>query len=541
MKIGIYCRVSTEEQKTKGISIIDQEERGIQFCLKNKYEYEVFNDSGLSGELSPENRPELNKLIEKIYLKEIDGVFVVDFDRLSRDEKFGFVFKKILTDNQIKLFDLSGELNLEDESQDLLLGIKILLSSFEIKKLKVRIKRSLERSVINGRVNGGLIPYGYTKGEDKQLIIDEVESKVVKLIYQLSIQGKGTKVISNYLNDNNIPTKRNNVLNGHLLVKGVRKTEFKWRDSVIYNILTNTIYIGERKFKGNIYPSPIIIEKEKFNLVQELLKTRKNLKDTSNVYFYLLKGLLFCKCGNRLYGHRSINLSKKNYYGCSSSRHKNEGCGTTKGINIDYLDDLILKNVLNIEDDVNEFFSWYETSDINVYLNDLLTKTIKEEELFKQKINNLIELGLDGNIEKSIFNTKMEELNNKLKEIKETKLKYLKELTLNEKKDDIKKVIKELVNKIKVENDLYIKREYIRGIIDRIDINWEEEEQRHIIRLSYKIDELTEYRLERDLEINYQKSGFILNRDKEIKNKLVIKKFLSNNNTILENPSVKVI
>ena len=72
------------------------------------------------------------------------------------------------------------------------------------------------------------------------------EKALFQLIYQLSIQGKGTKVISNYLNDNNIPTKRNNVLNGHLLVKGVRKTEFKWRDSVIYNILTNTIYIGER-------------------------------------------------------------------------------------------------------------------------------------------------------------------------------------------------------------------------------------------------------------------------------------------------------
>jgi DNA invertase Pin-like site-specific DNA recombinase len=65
MIIGIYCRVSTEEQSKKGISILDQEKRGIDFCNSNGYKYEIFNDAGLSGELSPDDRPELNKLLEK--------------------------------------------------------------------------------------------------------------------------------------------------------------------------------------------------------------------------------------------------------------------------------------------------------------------------------------------------------------------------------------------------------------------------------------------------------------------------------------------
>ena len=79
----------------------------------------------------------------------------------------------------------------------------------------------------NGKVGGGLlINYGYTKDENKMLVIDPVESKVVKLIYQLCLEGKGTKVISNYLNENNIPTKRMNVKNSSMKVKGKKKINF---------------------------------------------------------------------------------------------------------------------------------------------------------------------------------------------------------------------------------------------------------------------------------------------------------------------------
>ena len=82
MRIGIYIRVSTDEQKKVGISLRDQEQRGIEFCLRNGYEYEVFSDGGYSGSLGIEERPQLNRLVEKILLKEreIDGIFIVDID-----------------------------------------------------------------------------------------------------------------------------------------------------------------------------------------------------------------------------------------------------------------------------------------------------------------------------------------------------------------------------------------------------------------------------------------------------------------------------
>ena len=52
---------------------------------------------------------------------------------------------------------------------------------------------------------------------------------------------------------------------------------FLWRDSVIYKILTNSIYKGERLFVGKVYNSPVIISPEIFDSVQLLLKKRNYL------------------------------------------------------------------------------------------------------------------------------------------------------------------------------------------------------------------------------------------------------------------------
>jgi DNA invertase Pin-like site-specific DNA recombinase len=531
MKIGVYIRVSTELQQQKGISIDDQRMRGIEFCEKNNYEYKVYDDGGFSGELSIDERPGLNQLFEDIYLGEINGVYVVDFDRISRDEKDGFVIKKTLLEHNIKLFDTSGEINLQDETQDLLLGIKILLSSFELKKLRVRIKRSLERSVSEGRAGGGpLINYGYRKDENKILVIDEVEAEVVKLIYQLSIEGKGTKVIANLLNENQIPTKRASSKTGYMMVKGARKTEFIWRDSVIYRILTNPLYKGIRIYKDKEYKAPQIIDVEKFDLVQQLLKTKKNYKDTTNKYFYLLKGLIYCsECNSRFYGRKRKDLSD-NQYICSSQRYTGEFCGT-RGINIDYLNELVINQLIQLTDDVRKFYEYYETTDQSRKNMILLKKTREEEIKLTQQIEKLLDVYTEGNIKKEFLNKKMEELNKKLDETHKAKSFYLYELGFLDKKEDVIRIIEEHINELKKATQDEIKRNIIRALVKRIKIIWEPNIKSHIINIDYKIDSLTQFQLNKKIDITYKVDGWRFSNRKIFKQDINIRKVIGQNET----------
>ena len=65
MKVAIYCRVSTENQYQKGVSIKDQKQRGIEFCIEKNYEYEVFEELASSGTKPVEERPKLFELLKR--------------------------------------------------------------------------------------------------------------------------------------------------------------------------------------------------------------------------------------------------------------------------------------------------------------------------------------------------------------------------------------------------------------------------------------------------------------------------------------------
>ena len=517
MKIGVYCRVSTDEQNKNGVSLFDQEERGKEFCIKRGYEFEIFSDGGLSGELKIEERPSLNILMDKILAKpkEIDGVYVVDFDRLTRDTETGFLLKKTFQEENIKLYDSNGEVNLEDESQSLLLGIKILLSSFEIKKLKVRIKRSLERNVIEGKVGGGkLMNYGYRKGENKLLEVDESEAHVVRYIYNLCIQGLGTRKIAEKLNEEGIPTKRMSIggFPMNMKRKGIELIDFKWKDSVIYRILTNPIYKGNRMYKDNFYPCPNIISEEEFELVKITLFNRKNFKDTTNKYFYLLKGLIYCpNCNNRFYGRKRADLSD-NQYICSSQRNSTF-CGN-RGINIDKLDELIWKTIMVLPKDVKNLL--VDNNDEYVSKLKQTIETISKQQIqLLNKKSKLIQLFTEDELGHDFIKPELEKIRVKHVELTEKlRMKNI-ELSMLDNKSELINLLTKQINSLKKGKvDEETKQKIIRIYVKRILVKWDSINQKHFVAVDLSLSEKTNIQIEKIFNINYKKTGCVYSVNK---------------------------
>ena len=73
MRIGIYCRVSSYSQKSEGYSIDNQRVRGIEYCDKMGYDYEIFEDV-ISGSIV--NRKGLDELFGKVLMGEINGIIL---------------------------------------------------------------------------------------------------------------------------------------------------------------------------------------------------------------------------------------------------------------------------------------------------------------------------------------------------------------------------------------------------------------------------------------------------------------------------------
>lgn len=530
--LGIYIRVSTDKQVDSGISLRDQKERGINYATLIGWSFEIFEDAGLSGTLSSKDRPRYYQLMEMVDSGKIGGIWVVDIDRLTRTED-GQVLISSLKLSGVKIIENGVEKNLMNPDVEAMVRIKSIFASYEVQKMSERIRKSLEKNARDGKVSGGPIqPYGYKK-ENKILVINEDESEIVKRIFKLSLDGLGTRVIAGILNDEGIPTKRSGELKGYLEVRGKRKTTFKWKDAVVYHILTNSLYKGLKKYKNLELESPIIIEPNVFDIVQQNLSIKNRFKKDKK-YFYLLKGLVYCgdpNCRGSFYGRKREDLSD-NQYCCISSRDKKGFCGN-RGISIDKLDVIVWEQVKDLEPQINKFFKWYEKTDQikNVKREyDILSNHLKK---LNDEYGNLIVMGAKGNIKVDIIETQVEIYNQKINKLENRLSELSPQLTILDNKETIKNIVRVYIERIKKEdiNDEE-KQKIVRSLIDRIYIKWNDNtgvrpspipRPKHQIKIYYKIDALSSFKLINDLEIGYDKMGWRYDNIGTLKNELIIK------------------
>ncbi len=133
------------------------------------------------------------------------------------------------------------------------------------------------------------------------------------------------------------------------------------------------MYIGERKFKGEVIDCPAIIDKETFKQC-ESIRLNKNTKGSTK-HIYLLKDLLKCKCGRNMVG---INKSDEKVYKCSSRLRTNNSCGS-KGINIKLIESTIFHQVLLS----SQLINFLRGS------RDLKKEILSEIEMLNLEMNNL--------------------------------------------------------------------------------------------------------------------------------------------------------
>lgn len=112
-----YARFSTDMQREESI---EAQVRAIEdYCSKNGYNLiKVFADRGISG--TKDNRPEFQKMIDECKqasnIRNFDVVIVHKLDRFARNRFDSAIYKKVLKENNIKLYSVLENLNDSPES-----------------------------------------------------------------------------------------------------------------------------------------------------------------------------------------------------------------------------------------------------------------------------------------------------------------------------------------------------------------------------------------------------------------------------------------
>jgi site-specific DNA recombinase len=197
--VAAYCRVSTLEQKKKGHGI-DIQKRDIERYAED-YGLSVENfyvDEAKSG--ISERRVALNKLVRNCKSGDVGAVIVSSLDRLSRDLRFTENLLYDLKKIGVKVFIADMPHYDGNNRKDVLIRqIKEAIAEENRKEIIERLKKGREERIRKGCMAGGTLPYGYARqGREIKKNLQEVE--VVKVIYALSSQYKGSGEIADCLN-----------------------------------------------------------------------------------------------------------------------------------------------------------------------------------------------------------------------------------------------------------------------------------------------------------------------------------------------------
>lgn len=489
--LGIYCRISREKEEGKDRSIADQEGLGIELAQNLKTSYKVYIDEGYSGTLENiKDRPAFSNMIDDIQDGIIDSVFVFDQSRLERNPQIRYFIKKIFRENNVRLFTNNGEIDMNNDEGEMLGDILSVYNQYFVKLTSKKIKSVLKRNAKEGKAHSSIFPYGFGKDDKGYLIVNEEEAEIVKRIYNESLQGLGTNKIAERLNEDKILTRYNKIKEGTLRIKNKytkkvtekNKTEIKWAGNTVRGIITNPIYKGERRFGGETFKCPMIIDPDLWNEVNNHIHKNRNNSGKKVDHKYLLKGLLECAhCGRNMYGRTRIG-KKDNYYMCSSKRLKGEHC-ENRSINIDVLDDVIwsmlfteyeTKNAILKDENQSEFDKITALSEEilelekmkNSYLSDnkravelVIRGILGEEEVRATMDSNKLKIAdFDIKISNLKEELKFENNANELKKTLSIDLKLFKEATPFNKRQEI---IRKYIQRIKIYFDKEIEHYYL--------------------------------------------------------------------------------
>ena len=226
--LGIYTRLSREDEASN--SIANQQREGKAFANSKQLEYKLYDEGeGVSGAADLEDRPILSSLMKDIEKGVITSIWFRNQDRLERNTLTFAKFSMLAESLKVEVYFDGQLVDYSSPEHELTGGILSYINQFQRKLQSKKTKRALLDNIKEGKAHG-IPPFGYMKGANSMLEINDEEAEIVRTIYSMSLEGKGTSAIAIALNELNVPTRYNGY-NGTITLpnkKKVDKKAVKW-------------------------------------------------------------------------------------------------------------------------------------------------------------------------------------------------------------------------------------------------------------------------------------------------------------------------
>ena len=347
-----YARFSSDNQREESI---DAQLRAInEFCDTNDIMIlRICKDEAQSARTA--KRPAFQELFGLIKENPSDYLIVHKLDRFARNRADAAFYRSKLKEAGMKLVSVLERL--DDSPESIIMeGILESMNEYYSANLSRETKKGLRENILNGKRNGGKVPFGYTLVDHH--LIPNKDAETVRRIFRLYSEGKGVTEI------------------------------VKITQSPVHNIrpmLMNEVYLGHLISGENRCEhahEPIIDEDTFYACQKRMQDKRMNAANRAKVD-YMLAGLITCGvCGKRMIGMSS--KGKYYYYSC-----KTAGCRIYRK---EELEEMVVK----------ELAKWFTpTASVKAKFYELVSSRVNSREdtesqekakyILRQRISKLIE------------------------------------------------------------------------------------------------------------------------------------------------------
>ncbi len=251
LRVASYSRVSTdfEEQLT---SFHAQKSYYTDLILRTPHWTlaGTYADEGISG-ASAEKRPDFMRMYRHCKKGKIDLIITKSISRFARNtlDSIGYV-RKLKAMGVGVLFEKEN-INTLEENSEVVLTILASLAQEELNSMSMNIKMGKRMAMQEGKVHFPYAKvYAYRKGADDQPEIIPEEAEIVTQIYRSYLSGKSVGKIVDALNADGVPSPSK---------KG------DWTDTTVRGLLKNERYCGDVLLQKTYITDPISKKSKKNN------------------------------------------------------------------------------------------------------------------------------------------------------------------------------------------------------------------------------------------------------------------------------------
>jgi putative DNA-invertase from lambdoid prophage Rac len=191
-----YARVSTLRQASEGESLDVQRRQidGYAHMLGFVVD-EIVVEEGVSGSVPVAERPKGGELFAR--LMKGDVVIAPKLDRLFRSALDALTTVEDLRQRGVglHLLDLGGDISGNGLSK-LFLTIAAAFAEAERDRIRERVGQVKADQKARGRYLGGIVPFGFRRGEGGELVAHEAEQEAIREIVALRAQGRPLRAIA---------------------------------------------------------------------------------------------------------------------------------------------------------------------------------------------------------------------------------------------------------------------------------------------------------------------------------------------------------